>query len=310
MTAMIGLVLLAIGFFYQIGAIILPLRVGGRPDPYAAHIGSQEKVVGVYVSPVERLVSLLPKEQVRKYRTKVDIGPKFQWGAFLDQQFAFILMFTGVALVVVPTFIFIVAAALIGGFVVYASARSKARQQEQKFLAQLPAALLLISSAMAAGRNFTNALEATNVNLADPIKTELGGLARQISGLRITEAQAFALWAERLPYPELMTASSALQIGNRVGVETEVMLRGLADSVQAQIRQRAELEAVTSQVRSTATVVSYLPFIFLLIIYLIAPNFVGPILKPVAGWALLAIVIAMNYGSRRISRRIMERVSV
>jgi tight adherence protein B len=167
---------------------------------------------------------------------------------------------------------------------------------------------MLVSSAMAAGRNFVNALQATTPNLADPIKSELIALADRISALRVTEAQAFEMWAEKLPYPELHTISSALAIGNQVGLETYSLLRSLSESIQGEIKARNELDALTSQVRSTATVISYLPVAFVVLIYFVTPKFVTPLFTTVFGFVIIIIAGGMNYLARWWTGRILARI--
>ena len=116
------------------------------------------------------------------------------------------------------------------------------------------------------------------------------------------------MWAERLPYPELHTISSALAIGNQVGLETYSLLRSLSGSIQDEIRGRNELEALTSQVRSTATVISYLPVIFVLLIYFITPKFVTPLFSSVVGGITILIALGMNFISRRATANILKRI--
>jgi tight adherence protein B len=140
------------------------------------------------------------------------------------------------------------------------------------------------------------------------MKSELEGLANRIQALRVTEAQAFEMWAEKLPYPELHTISSALAIGNQIGLETYALLRSLSQSIQDEIKARSELEALTSQVRSTATVISYLPVFFVLIIYFITPTFVTPLFTTVVGVITIVIAGGMNYASRRLTKGILEKI--
>ncbi|MFN2464813.1 MAG: type II secretion system F family protein, partial [Candidatus Dormibacteria bacterium] len=284
--ATLGLVLAAIGFIYLVVTAILPIMQSSRADPYAAHTGGGETAAALeaarYISPLERLLSpLADTGAVQRYRRGVDIGADFRWASFLDRQLSIFLIALGLAFVIFRTPVLAIIIGLAAPVVDYSIAVRRARAYRAKFLLQLPSALLLVSSGMAAGRNFVNALQATTPNLADPIKSELEALANRISALRVTEAEAFEIWAEKLPYPELHTIASALAIGNQVGLETFALLRSLSSSIQDEIRGRSELEAVTSQVRSTATVVSYLPVFFVLFIYLIVPRFITPLFTTV-----------------------------
>ncbi|MDP9326183.1 MAG: hypothetical protein M3O87_06575, partial [Candidatus Dormibacteraeota bacterium] len=262
-----------------------------------------------YISPTEAVLGVVWRGMGdSKLKRRVAVGPEFHWGTLLDRMVAGALIAGGVGLIVFQQPLIAAIGFVAAPIVLYYLAIRRAKTYEQKFLIQLPNALLLISSAMAAGRNFVNALQATTPNLADPIRSEMITLGNRISALRVTEAQAFEMWAERLPYPELHTISSALAIGNQVGLETYLLLRSLSSSIQDEIRGRNELEALTSQVKSTATVVSYLPLIFVLLIYLITPKFVTPLFTTGVGIVVIIIAVGMNYLSRWWTKRILKRI--
>ena len=309
----IGLVLAAIGFVYLIASMILPVMRSSKADPYSAHTGgtggAAEVAAARYISPTERLVSPFASTGfMQRYRKPVDIGADFVWGSFLDRQVSIFFIALGLAFVIFHTPVLAILVGIIAPAIDYSLALRRARAYRARFLLQLPNALLLVSSGMAAGRNFVNALQATTPNLAEPIKGELEALANRISALRVTEAEAFEIWAEKLPYIELHTIASALAIGQQVGLETYGLLRSLSSSIQEEIRGRNELEALTSQVRSTATVVSYLPVFFVLLIYLITPKFVTPLFTTVVGIVVIVIALAMNYLSRFATKRILKQI--
>jgi tight adherence protein B len=308
-----GLVIAAIGFVYLVVTMILPIMQSSHADPYAAHTGGEGSAAAVeaarYISPIERVLApILNSGVMQRYRRPVDIGADFRWGSFLDRQLAVFLIAIGLSFVIFKTPVLAIIVGLAAPAIDYSLVLGRARAYRARFLLQLPNALLLVSSGMAAGRNFVNALQATTPNLAEPIKSELDALANRISALRVTEAEAFAIWAEKLPYPELHTIASALAIGNQIGLETHGLLRSLSSSIQDEIRGRSELEAVTSQVRSTATVVSYLPVFFVLFIYLVVPHFITPLFTTVVGIVVIIIAAGMNYVSRWATKRILKQI--
>ncbi|MEA2684447.1 MAG: tight adherence protein [Chloroflexota bacterium] len=313
MITTIGLVLAGVGFVYLVVTALLPILQSSRVDPYSAHTGGGESAATIeaarYISPTERLLAPFAGAGfMERYRKPVDIGADFRWGSFLDRQVSVFLIAIGLSLVIFKTPVLAIIVGLAGPAIDYSLALRRARAYRAKFLIQLPNALLLVSSGMAAGRNFVNALQATTPNLAEPIKSELVALADRISMLRVTEAEAFEIWAEKLPYPELHTIASALAIGQQVGLETFGLLRSLSSSIQDDIRGRSELEAVTSQVRSTATVVSYLPVFFVLFIYLVVPHFITPLFTTVVGIVVIFIAFGMNYISRLATKRILKQI--
>jgi len=309
--AMAAMLWVVAGVAYMAVAAVAPVVRKPKVNPYAAHAGAAVAIeAGPRRTPTEFALGLLPQRLVDAYRSKVEVGADFRWGGYLDRQLAFGLVGIGVGLLVFGAPALAVLVGIAVAALPYALQRRKAKAYKAQFLLQLPNALRLIGSAMAAGRNFVNALEVTTPNLADPIRSELSDLHQRIQALRITEVEAFRMWADRLGYADLQTAASALAIGDRVGLETYVLLRNLAGTMQAEIRARNELEAVTSQVRSTASVIMFLPAGFVLLMFFIAPNFVAPLFTTPVGWVVLVIAIGMNLLSRWFASRILARIEL
>ena len=313
MLTMIGLGIAAVGAIYLVLSLVLPIMQSSRSDPYTAYTGGGGTAAATeaarYKSPTEAVLGVFWHGMDGSgFKRRVDVGPDFSFGSLLDRMLAMGLIGGGVSLIVFQALV-IAAILLLGApALAYFLAIRRAKAYEARFLLQLPNAILLVSSAMAAGRNFVNALQATTPNLADPIKSELEHLGNRISALRVTEAQAFEMWAEKLPYPELHTISSALAIGNQVGLETYSLLRSLSGSIQDEIRGRNELDALTSQVKGTATVISYLPVIFVLLIYFVTPKFVTPLFTTGIGIVTIIIAGGMNYLARWWTGRILKRI--
>jgi Flp pilus assembly protein TadB len=290
---------------------VLPQLLKRKADPNAFFTGSSAQADRPYRSWVEVvLLVLLRPARVARYRRAVETGPGFDWATFLDRQAAFALFGAAVLLLVTQNLAFALVGVAVGGYIPYMLAHRKAAAYRLKFLHQLPSALRLIASAMAAGRNFVNALEVTTPNLADPIASQLAALGQRIEALRVTESEAFQLWAERMGYPDLLTISSALAIGERVGLETYALMRSMADSIQAEIRGRAELEAATAQVKSTSTVITFLPVAFVLLLLFIAPGFVKPLYSTIPGFFAIFVAFALNMLSRWFTARILRSISL
>ena len=206
MITIIGLVLAGIGLVYLILSAVLPIMQAARTDPYTAYTGGAQtpaaQEAAVYTSPTEAILRVIWRGMDdSKLKRRVAVGPEFLWGTLLDRMLAAALLGLGLGIVIFQQALIAGAAFIIAPVLLYYLAIRRAKAYEQKFMLQLPNALLLISSAMAAGRNFVNALQATTPNLADPIKGELISLGNRISALRVTEAQAFEMWAEKLPTP-------------------------------------------------------------------------------------------------------------
>jgi len=306
MVTIIGFGLVFLAGLYFVLSLTLPRRRTGKARRFAAHTGQD---VTQEVTPDRFGQHLLPNPLAQRLRRGAHIPDDHRLGVVLDRVVAIAIGGAGVVLLLTDTpvqaIIFGVAAPVIVVFV----ERRRAVAFERNFLLQLPNTLLLIGSAMHAGRNFVNALKATVPNLSEPMKSQMETLAGRIEALRVTEAQAFDMWAESLDYPQLRTAAAALNIGNQVGLETDVVFRSLSESIQASTTAEMETKAITGQIRSSSTLIMFVPICVVALIYLIDPTFVAPLFSSLAGWIILGIAATMNIGSFAISRNMLTKLT-
>ncbi|MFN2465593.1 MAG: type II secretion system F family protein [Candidatus Dormibacteria bacterium] len=302
MVSMIGAVVLLVGALYLGIASVAPGLQSRRRARFQAYTGATAAVADEgpgLLGPL--LLGVLPG----RYRAALEVGAGFSWKRFADTQVGLALVGTGLGLLVLglPGIIGVLLAPAIH----YVIKLRGARAYRHQFLLQLPDALLLLGSAMSAGRNFTNALAATVPNLPEPIQGDLATLASRIEALQLRESQAFRMWSQTLPYKELRTIASALEIGEQVGLQTDILLRSLSESIEGQLVARTELDALTSQVRATATVISYLPVGFVGLLYFIEPGFVHPLFSP-TGAIIIGIGAIFFVISRYVSGQILVRI--
>jgi tight adherence protein B len=306
MLIIVGFALVGVAALYYVLSRSLPGARVRRTQRFAAHTGQK----GVVSAPADRFgAHLLPGPIARRLRGAMHLTDPQRYGLLVDRMVVLALGVAGIALLIVESVPPAVVAGILAPVVVFVRERRRALAFERDFLLQLPDCLLLIASAMRTGRNFVNALRASIPNLSEPMKSQMEALADRIEALRVTEAQAFEMWAETLTYPQLRTAAAALSIGNTVGIETDVVFRRLSETLQGEITADMETRAATAQVRSSSTVVSLVPVGVLGIIYLIDPAFIKPLFTSVGGWIVLGVAVLLNGGAFALSRRILARLT-
>lgn len=153
---------------------------------------------------------------------------------------------------------------------------------------QLVDFLTLSANAMRAGNSLLQALDLAGREMIDPIGTELKRTLREINlGLSVDDAlQRFVV---RIPSADLDLVVTAVIIQRQVGGD----LAGILDNIASTIRQRQQMKAqvrtLTAQGRLSGMVIAGLPFILLLALRAMNPEYVSLLWTEPLGLLLLGV---------------------
>lgn len=164
-----------------------------------------------------------------------------------------------------------------------------------RFSEQLPEALDIVVRGLRAGHPFRAAIGLVARELPDPIGTEFGILLDEIS-FGLDQELAVGHLRARVGQEDLAFLSIAVNIQNQTGGNLAEVLHGLSRLLRNRTKLRLKVRALSSEGRMSAVFLSASPFVLLLIVNLISPDYFtalrhSALLVPavVAGLLLLAI---------------------
>jgi tight adherence protein B len=167
------------------------------------------------------------------------------------------------------------------------------RRRIGRFTEQLPDALDVIVRGLRAGHPFRVALGLVSREMPDPIGTEFGILADEITfGLDQNIALDHLSW--RVGQPDLSFLSIAINIQSETGGNLAEILHRLALLLRSRIKLRLKVRAISSEGRASAVFLSAMPFILILIVQTIAPTYfsearLSPLFLPAVGLGLMLL---------------------
>lgn len=167
----------------------------------------------------------------------------------------------------------------------------KSRRTKQ-FDQQLLAALEIISRSLRAGRSFLQALETLARQTQPPISQEINEVLREIH-LGVSPQQSLNNLAQRIPGRELNLAVNAINIGRETGGDLTKTLDRIVSTMRERNRINEKVSAFTAQGRLSATVVSVLPVILLIVISYISPELIRPLFHTFLGNLCLVLVFVL-----------------
>jgi len=183
--------------------------------------------------------------------------------------------------------------ALLVGVLPLLWARSKAGKRMRAFDAQLSSGLELVTRSMRSGHSLIAGFQMVGEELADPIGTEFSIVAEEVRlGLELREALGNLMRRvenENLPY-----LTTAVLIQRQTGGNLAELLDRLSTLLRERIQFTGRVRALTAQGRGAATFLAlWLPFI-ILVVWLVAPDYLRPLLENRWGHYTLAAAFGLD----------------
>ncbi|WP_027170041.1 type II secretion system F family protein [Mesorhizobium sp. WSM3224] len=165
----------------------------------------------------------------------------------------------------------------------------------QKFAKQLPDALDMIVRSLRAGHPASVAIGLVAREIPDPLGTEFGIVADEIT-FGLSMEQAVRKLSERVGFEGLHLLSVSLAIQAKTGGNLTEILANLSSVLRERQKLRLKIRALSAEGRASAWLISLFPAVMFLILILVAPSYYGqvwgsPLIPPVflsfGAWALL-----------------------
>jgi tight adherence protein B len=184
--------------------------------------------------------------------------------------------------------------------------KSQQKKRLQKFNDQLSDMLNLMVNGLRAGYSTMQAMEAISKELPPPICDEF---RRVIQEMQIGIAMEAALdnLLRRIPSEDLDFVITAINVQREVGGNLSEILDNISFTIRERIRIKGEVRVLTSQVRTSGSVLSLIPFFLVLILWFLNPEYLMSVTK--GGTLITSAIICVVLGLIGTSYFIMMKIA-
>jgi len=196
---------------------------------------------------------------------------------------------------------FLVSAAM-GIGAVYYWVSSKAKKRLALLEEQLPDAVELMVRSLRVGHPFVSAINTVSKEMADPLASELGFIADEAAYGRDV-ADAIRAMAERLDMQDLRFLAVAVGIQQKSGGNLAEILQGLANVIRARFKLFRKVKAITAEAKWSGTFLSVFPFLALIGINVMQPDYYDEVMQTpvfIPACAVVGVMLAINMVFMRI----------
>jgi tight adherence protein B len=186
--------------------------------------------------------------------------------------------------------------------------RTLRQRRRNKFEAQLPEAVDIMVRSLKAGHPLPVAISMVAREMEDPIGTEFGLTADELTyGLDLEGAMQ--QMSARVGQDDFALVVVAISIQAKTGGNLSELLSNLASVLRARFKMRRRVKAVSAEGRMSAMGLSALPFLVFGALMLLAPDFYGEIWnEPTVHYGLGGAGVMMMIGNFIMYRMVKFRL--
>ncbi len=183
-------------------------------------------------------------------------------------------------------FVIAAVAALFGFFIPRWYVKYLQGKRLKDFDNQLGDTIVLLANSLRSGYSLLQAMETASKELPAPISTEFQRVTREI-GLGLSVQEALANLVRRIPSPDLDLLVTAINVQHEVGGNLAEILDTMAFTIRERVRIVGEIRSITAQQRVSSYILTAVPGILAVILYVLNPNYISKRWGDICGYLML-----------------------
>jgi tight adherence protein B len=162
------------------------------------------------------------------------------------------------------------------------------RRRQNLFNEQLTGMLQLLSNSLKTGYAIDRALETVATKSRPPVSTEFERVATEVTlGTSVEDALSALLL--RINSTDLEFIVTAILLHVRVGGNLAEVLDNISDTLRDRLQTKRDMSVLTAQSRASASIITGLPILLALGLYIFVPGYFAPMTSTFVGYVLLGI---------------------
>ena len=185
--------------------------------------------------------------------------------------------------------------------------KSQQKKRLQKFNDQLADMLNLMVNGLRAGYSTMQAMEAISKELPAPISDEFRRVVLEMQ-IGIAMETALENLLRRIPSEDLDFVITAINVQREVGGNLSEILDNISFTIRERVRIKGEVRVLTSQVRTSGSVLSMIPFFLVLVLWFLNPEYLMSVTEggPYITAAIICVVLGLIFSSYFIMMKIAD----
>jgi tight adherence protein B len=185
--------------------------------------------------------------------------------------------------------------------------KSQQKKRLQKFNDQLADMLNLMVNGLRAGYSTMQAMESISKELPAPINEEFRRVVQEMQ-IGIAMEAALDNLLRRIPSEDLDFVITAINVQREVGGNLSEILDNISFTIRERVRIKGEVRVLTSQVRTSGSVLSLIPFFLTIVLWFLNPEYLMSVTQggPYVTAGIICVVLGLIFSSYFIMMKIAD----
>jgi tight adherence protein B len=192
-----------------------------------------------------------------------------------------------------------------GWFLPVMAIKAKIKKRIKILNEQLGDAVSMMSNSLKAGYSFFQAIDMLANEMTGPISEEFSTLMKEIN-LGLTTEKAMENMASRVKSDDLDLVITAVLIQRTIGGNLAEVLDNITTTIRDRVKILGEIKTVTAQGRMSGLVISLLPVIMYVILYMMSPEKMSLLFSRPLGQLMLVAGIVLELIGIMLIKKIVK----
>jgi tight adherence protein B len=184
--------------------------------------------------------------------------------------------------------LFAIAAGVAGFYAPGIYLKIQERRRLHAFNDQLGDAINLLANSLRAGYSLLQSMETVAKELPAPISEEFARVVQEV-GLGLSNEQAMNNMLRRIQSDDLDLMITAINVQHEVGGNLSEILEIIGFTIRERVRIKGEIRVLTAQGMISGYIISFLPLVLGLILYLMNPDYINAMFEELCGWIMIGV---------------------
>ncbi|SEA83936.1 tight adherence protein B [Thalassobacillus cyri] len=238
---------------------------------------------------------LLKKKKATKKRSRLEqqlsiAGISMKAEEFLLFKWFAVIIAGGVFHLIFSDIILLIVGAMMGYIIPGLWLNRKQVKRIKEFNAGLPGMLTSIIGSLRAGFSFPQSLQMVGEESYSPVKEEVQHVLKAMQyGTSIEDA--LVEWKKRMPSDDLSLLVEAILIQRQVGGNLAYLLDKIVETIRERTKIENQIKTLTAQGRLSGIIISLLPVVLGIIIYMMNPEYMSTLFTNPIGQGMLVAAV-------------------
>ncbi|MDZ4662804.1 MAG: type II secretion system F family protein [Pseudomonadota bacterium] len=175
----------------------------------------------------------------------------------------------------------------------------------KRFVDQMIDGMTIMANGIKAGLTVQVAMERVAQNLRNPIRQEFNYVLSKIRIGRTIEEALIEL-GERIPKPDVQMFVTSVNILREQGGNLAETFETIAYTVRERQKIEKKIDALTAQGVTQGVIITLVPFVLMIVMFFIQPDFIKPLFTTFLGIIFLSVMLILQIIGGIMIRRIVK----